>query len=287
MERQIWKKIVMVLDLTNKPRESVRYRFKSVDIVRVILWAVLHDRPISWATRPENWPLHERRRPLPSNTTISRRYRCKNVQLLLKQVEQLTLLPKDRPSLVSAIDAKPLPIGGCSKDRQAGYGRAAASKAKGYKLHTIISLDGSVLEWRVAPMNKDERVMARRMVKKANPQGYLLGDGNFDSNPLHAVCSKLGGVQLVAPRRRGGGLGHHRHDPGRLRSVEILENPFPIFGQKLLKLRDGIERFFANLTNWGGSLTTLPPWARTHKRVHRWVQGKLIINALKRQTYDC
>lgn len=285
MERQIWRSIVAVFDRIDKPKEGARYRFKSVDIVRVILWAVLHDRPISWATRPENWPFHERRRPLPSNTTISRRYRSKNVQRLLKQLEELTLLPKGIPSLVGVVDAKPLPIGGCSKDRQAGYGRAAGCKAKGYKLHALRALDGSVLEWRVAPMNKDERVMARRMLKKTTHQGYVLGDGNFDSNPLHAVCSESGRIQLVAPRRRGGGLGHHRHDPGRLRSKEILEDPFPEFGQQLLQLRDTIERFFAHLTNWGGSLTGLPAWARTHKRVHRWVQGKLIINAIKRRTY--
>jgi hypothetical protein len=30
------------------------------------------------------------------------------------------------------IDGKPLPIGGCSKDRQSGYGRSAGGKAKGF-----------------------------------------------------------------------------------------------------------------------------------------------------------
>lgn len=285
MERQIWKKIVTILKQVDKPKESARYRFKSSDIVRVILWAVLHDRPISWATRSENWPIHLRRYPLPSSTTISRRYRSKNVQRLLQQLEELTLLTKGTRSLVCAVDGKSLPIGGCSKDRQSGYGRAAGGKAKGYKLHVITSIDGAVLDWRVAPMNKDERVMAGRMLRKSKPQGYVLGDANFDSNPLHSVCSALGNLQLVAPRRLGGGMGHHRHDPGRLRSVAMLENPFPIFGRQLLEIRDHIERYFANLTNWGGSLVSLPPWSRTYKRVHRWVQGKLILNAIKRQTY--
>src|SRR5262249_18473024 len=95
-----------------------------------------------------------------------------------------------QPGLFWVIDGKPLPIGGCSKDRQAGYGKAAGAKAKGYKLHALVGSDGSVANWRVAPMNKDERVMAERLVKGAPPEvaGYLLGDANFDSNPLHQVC---------------------------------------------------------------------------------------------------
>ena len=68
-----------------------------------------------------------------------------------------------------------------------------------------------------------------------------------------------------------------------MRSQAILEDPSPGFGQQLLQQRDDIERFFGNLTNWGGGLHCLPPGARTHRRVHRWVQAKLIINAVKRQ----
>ena len=60
------------------------------------------------------------------------------------------------------LDGKPLTIGGCSKDRQAGYGRAAGGKARGYKIHVIYGSDGSIAAWRIAPMNVDERVMAAR-----------------------------------------------------------------------------------------------------------------------------
>ena len=285
MERQIWRAIVAELKQIDKPKGDSRRRFSSLEIARVILWAALHDRPISWATRRENWPLHEQRRPLPSGSTVSRRSRCPVVKGVLAQLERVAFKPAGAAPLAAAVDGKPLPISGCSTDRQAGYGRAAGGKARGYKLHALVGLDGSLLAWRVAPMNKDERVMAKRLVRSAGHRGYVLGDGNFDSNPLHRVCTQVGQTQLIAPRRRGGGLGHGRHDPGRLRSIELLEGPHPDFGRGLLKMRDAVERFFANLTNWGGSLTCLPAWARTHHRVHRWVQAKLIINALKPRTY--
>ena len=182
------------------------------------------------------------------------------------------------------IDGKPLVIGGASKDRQAGYGRAAAGKAKGYKLHALVG-SGGLAAWRIAPMHKDERVMADRLLRSTTVQGYLVADANYDSNKLHDVCEVLGELQLITRRRhgKGRGLGHHRHSPGRLRSIERTENPFPKFADQLLKDRSAIERDFGNLTNWAGGLTTLPPWVRGHRRVHRWVQAKLALTYVKRQ----
>ena len=183
------------------------------------------------------------------------------------------------------LDGKPLVIGGCSKDRQAGYGRAAGGKAKGYKIHAIVGADGSAACWRLAPMNKDERVMAGRLVRAAPPEvaGYLVGDANFDSNRLHAACEAHGDLQLVTPRRYGPGrgTGHKKQTAGRLRSIALTEGPFPDFARGLLKDRSEVERRFGNLTNWGGGLNGLPSWVRTHRRVRRWVQAKLVLTRLK------
>jgi hypothetical protein len=130
---------------------------------------------------------------------MSRRLRSPSVVALLDALERRVVAPKE-PGLFWVIDGKPLPIGGCSKDRQAGYGRAAGGKAKGYKLHAVISA-GGIAAWRIAPMSKDERVMAARLLRAAPVQGYLVADSNYDSNPLHAACDRLGELQLIT---RGG-----------------------------------------------------------------------------------
>lgn len=279
MERQLWSAIVQVIREINKPNLSGNFRFCVDQVLKVWFWAVVHDRPVSWATIRDNWPPHLRRDPLPSDSTMSRRLRSQAVQEVLRQLEQRVLAPNKTGQLVWFIDGKPLPIGGCSKDRQAGYGRAASSMARGYKIHALIGKHGGLAQWRVTPMNKDERTMAKRMLKATTVCGYVVADANYDSNPLHQVCDDGGRLQLVAPRRKGKhrGLAKGRHASGRLRSKAMLEDPSPEFGESLLQQRNAIERYFGNLCNWGGGLTCLPSWARTYRRVHRWVQAKLIL----------
>ena len=88
----------------------------------------------------------------------------------------------------------------------------------------------------------------------------------------------------MAPRRwgPGKGLGHRRQDPGRLRSLDLLENTISPFGRQLHGLRRVIEREFGYLTSTSGLLTHLPAWVRTYRRVRFWVQTKLILAQLRR-----
>jgi hypothetical protein len=285
MEHQLWKEIIALLAELDKRRPQCRERFCDAVIIGVWYWAVVHDRPVAWACQRRNWPLHLRGRRLPSNSTMSRRLRRASVRDLLARLERRVIAPKE-PGLFWMIDGKPLPISGCSKDRQAGYGRAAGGKAKGYKIHAVVGSDGSVAAWRLAPMNKDERVMAERLLRQAPIQGYVVADSNYDSNPVHEVCVARGELQLVTRRRYGTkhGHGHRKQSAGRLRSVAIVESPDGRFGQGLLRQRSEIERCYGNLTNWWGGLSCLPAWVRTHRRVFRWVQAKLVLTALKRQT---
>lgn len=286
MEHQLWKAIVAVMASLDKVLKTTAFDFSDEDIVKIYYWSVIHDRPISWACRRVNWPIHLRQRKPPSSTTMSRRLRTPTVVALLDALERRVIAPKE-PQLFWMIDGKPLPIGGSSKDKQAGYGRAAGTKAKGYKIHALVGSDGSIASWRLAPMNKDERVMAGRILRTAAIQGYVVADCNYDSNKLHDVCVQRpppqDPVQLVVRRRYGPnhGTGHRKQSPGRLRSMELTENPFPAFADQMLKDRAAIERQFGQLTNWGGGLQCLPSWARGHRRVHRWVQAKLVLTAVK------
>jgi hypothetical protein len=284
MEYQLYQAIVATLRRLDKPRTPTRFTFSDEEIVQVYYWSVIHDRPRCWACDVRHWPTHLRQRPLPDPSTLSRRLRTAAVRVLLDALERHVTAPT-APGLFWMIDGKALPIGGCSKDRHAGYGRAAGCQAKGYKLHALVGSDGSLATWRVAPMNKDERVMAQRLLKHAPPAvvGYLVGDTNYDANPLHQVADRRGNVQVVT-RRRGGpaqGTGHRKQALGRLRSLALTESPFPAFATQLLQDRNAIERQFGNLVNWGGGLASLPAWVRTHRRVRLWVQAKLALTALK------
>lgn len=284
MEYQLWKAIVTLFrSIDNSPFDP-NLTFTSEVIVKVWFWAVIHDRPVSWACERRNWPIWARRCELPSSSTMCRRLRTKTIRNLISSLEARITQDQADGNIVWMIDGKPLPISGCTKDRQAGYGRAAGTKAKGYKLHAIVGSDGQLAAWKVAPMNKDERVMARRMLKTMSAKGYVLADSNYDSNKLHAICDERENLQLICTRRYGKGaaLGNRKQAIGRLRSKDILEDPFNEFGNQLLEQREEIERFFGNLTNWGGGLAQLPSWVRNHGRVERWVQAKLIINYVKR-----
>jgi hypothetical protein len=283
MEHQLWRAIVIVLTRLSKARWRPRATYSDDRIVEVYYWAVIHDRPQKWACNKTNWPIWLRKKSLPSPSQLSRRLRCPRVIARLTELERYVVRPR-LGCLVWFIDGKPLVVGGCSKDRQAKFGRGAGCVAKGYKLHAIVDQTQNVAIWRVTPLNVDERKMAKRMLKHVQLQGYIVGDSNYDSNEIFQVCDEQGNRQLVAPRRMGShcGLGHRRQPKGRLRCRELLENPFAEFGKCLINLRRGIERCYGNLCNWGGGLTHLPPWIRTIRRVRLWVQAKLILATLKR-----
>src|SRR5690606_34728670 len=168
-------------------------------------------------------------------------------------------------------------------DRQSGRGRGVGAMARGYKLHAVVDAAGRLLRWLLAPLNVDERVMARRMLRDMPQCAYVVVDAHYDSNKLFGQAADRG-MQLVAPRRYGPGkgLGHRRHHPARLRCMDLLEPGVPGLGAELLRHRRTIERFFAWLTNFSGGLTGLPPWVRGYARVHAWVRAKIITAHLRR-----
>ena len=284
MEELRWKQVRLIIRQLAS-RKSTEETFGDADILEVFFWSVIHDRPQGWATFKENWPIHLRRgRQFPSQGTLSRRLRTSRVLKLLKQIEvEAFQIGLDWPqSLVHYVDGKSLVIGGASKDRQAGFGWAVRGKARGYRIHVLFGENGSISNWRLTPMSASEKVMARRIIRETQPQGYVIGDGNYDDRNLHDQCTAQGELQLVAPRfKPGSGLGHRPKSGGRLRSIELLEVSRSGFGQQLLQNRNTIERWFGRLVSFGGGLASLPPWVRGYRRVHRWVSAKLILASLR------
>jgi DDE family transposase len=259
-------------------RRGFRWRsFFDWEIVAVYLWAVVHDRPASWACDPANWPEGLWNGQLPSQPTMSRRLQTTEVQQLLADMER-RLAALSHGGWVMLVDSKPVTVGPYSKDPDAAWGRARRGWAKGYKLHAIYDRGSFPVAWDLVPLNESEPEVAARLVLSIRRGGgYLLGDKAYDSNPLHDAALAAG-CQLVAERKRPkSGLGHRRHSPGRLRSIQLLAQEF---GQQLYAFRDQIERNFGWLTNHAAGLAPLPNWLRRIWRVRTWVQAKLIIHAL-------
>src|SRR5262245_42777201 len=164
MERELWPLLYRLL------REvSGDFRQKYVQIppwvlVAVMLWAALHDRPVCWACDQRNWSTTNLRPyRLPSSATMSRRIDSVGVALLWHALEQ-RLRDSGEPALVAVIDGKPLPVGGCSKDPDARFGRAAGHIARGYKLHAVWSVRPVPEAWDVLPLNVDEKTTADQLI---------------------------------------------------------------------------------------------------------------------------
>jgi hypothetical protein len=300
MEGELWSILYRwILEEASKRWRTKHVQFSDAWILGVYCWSVLNDRSVSWACESRNWPETQRWRELPSDSTMSDRLRTLPVlQLLEALLNRLAAL--QRPGLVHAVDGKPLPVGGYSKDRDARWGQAAGHKAKGYKLFDIWSNGVVPAVWRLGAMNEPEPDVAREeLVPNLSSDycGYLLGDALYDSNPLHETCASRE-LQLVAPRRKPySGLGHREHHPARLRSIQLTETPAPgatplpekgpaPFGRELYRMRGRIERRQGNLCSFSGGLSPLPAWVRRPRRIARWVAVKLVINGLRQSLLE-
>lgn len=283
MERRLLKAVRRRLRGLGRRRANRRFTYTDATVIEVYLWAVINDRPTCWACDAGHWRGVTLPPGLPSPSQMSRRLRTKSVRRLLDRLERWVLRRCRRATLACAIDGHAMEIARHSVDRHAGYGRARGGMGKGYKLHLLIDLSGTIWAWRVAPMQVDERKMARRMMRELPATAYVLADTNYNSNPLFRRVRACG-AQLLAPRRKRNpnqGLGSHPQDPGRLRSIELLEGDDTTFGRALLRMRRYIEGFLGTLTNHANGLNGLRPWVRTHGRVRRWVQAKLIVHQLR------
>ena len=279
MERELWPLLYRLLQETAKDFRQKYVQHQPWALVAVMLWAALHDRPVSWACQRRHWSTTTLRPGrLPSPATMSRRVDTVGIGMLWRELER-RLRDSGEPALLAFVDGKPLLVGGCSKDPDARFGRAAGHIGRGYKLHTIWSTRPVPEAWEVAPLNVDERAVAQSLVVQLGHGGYLLGDGNYDASRVYDAAAARG-YQLVAPFRKAKnpGCGKHYQSPHRLRSIDIMRCDF---GKELYKARTTIERRYGNAGAFGGGLAPLPAWVRGLPRVRTWVWAKLVINAAR------
>src|SRR5687768_3453685 len=138
MEGELWEAVYrLILEEASKRPRQRRVQYSDAWVLGVFFWAVVHDRPVCWACDERNWADgHRRWRELPSDGRMSERLRTLSVlQLLAAVLDRLASLAPPSRALVRAVDGKPLPVGGYSKDRDARRGRSAAGCwERGYKL---------------------------------------------------------------------------------------------------------------------------------------------------------
>jgi hypothetical protein len=298
MERQLWLELYKVIAAFGNTHDFARKRFSDAWVALAYLWAAVHDRPVSWACDAGNWPMEERWRGLPSQPTMSRRLKTVGVCTLLEQA-QAALRERFACGPSKWLDARPLPVGGASKDPDARCGRAARGQARGYKLHAVVDARAGVFDaWRVAPMSCNEKPIAAEVVPAAvaasrAPLLYVAADNEYDGDPtfrMVGASAPHGPQLLVSPRRkRPAGPGHREQSGARLRGQAMScaydrplnplgrPEPAPTLGESLLKARGGIERRFGLMGNFAGGLGPLPNWVRRPRRVALWVQAKLLV----------
>jgi len=278
MERELWPRLYHLIMEVGQTLRLIDVSFQPHIIVLVFFWAALHERPVKWACNPRHWSTTTLRPGrLPSPSTLSRRLRRVDTAMLMRALVERLRQGED-PRLIALIDGKPLPVGGASHDPEVRCGRGAGMWAKGYKFYAIWGSRPVPETYRVYPMNINEDKVGEEMIPELHGGGYLLGDGEYDANPVFDAAGAAG-YQLLAPREDPDtGLGHHYQSPYRLRCIELMRSAF---GRGVFACRGAIERTFGALTSFGGGLSPLPSWVRHLNRVWLWVSAKLVINGVR------
>ena len=284
MERELW--IVIRRGLRALPRRRVRNAvYTDEQVLAVLLWAALHQRPVSWACKRSSWPVQAWRRQLPDQSTMSRRLRDPVIPGLMRRLAQR--IQRDLPpGRVLMTDGKAFMLEDRTHDRDASVGRGSGRFARGYKLHAIVDDQHRVCAWGVMPLNHAEQCQTRALLgelrgERRAGRRLLLGDAGYNSNRLFAAA-RGAGLRLLAPRcKPHTGLGWRKHDRDRLSSMRLIEQRGGWMGRMLFGLRTGVERYFAGLSSGVVSGGNLPPWARRLHRVRCWIDAKVIINAAR------
>lgn len=277
MDKEIWSIITKKVVSVNRSIKRIgrRCRYSDVLIIRMYLWAVWHDRPMSWACERQNYGTLFRPAGLPSVSRFCRRLKTKRIEQMIQAIHE-RLTQSDKLLKLSFFDGKALPISRHSQDKDAKKGYADGSFRRGYKLHAWATQDGRIPRFRVLPMNCGEPNTARELADIIPDGSLVLADANYDSGKLYQAVDDRGS-QLLTPLK-GMAQSYHqlqRMPVARKRAIQFWKL-FERQCKELLKLRNEIERIFSAVTCFGGGLSPLPTWVRRLSRVERWVSAKLI-----------
>ena len=103
MERELWRILSRAVTAVERGFRRERYTHSVGRIVRVYLWSVLHDRPVYWACRRENWRGVRPPTALPDQSRMSRRLRQADTRQFLTALSQ-HLMDNGQCALKVAID---------------------------------------------------------------------------------------------------------------------------------------------------------------------------------------
>jgi len=300
MDQTIWADVTAAVDraLRAVPRHGRRPVYSDRLIVLMLLWAVWHDRCLSWACDRACYGTLFRPRALPSISRFSRRVKGERVRAVLQRVhDDMAVRGTAGPfGLLSDIDGKAVLVSPVSKDPDAKRGRAGGGFAKGYKFHAYINEHRRVVVWCVTSLNTDEKLAAVELLAHV-PPGHgqadapagvaagapiTLGDSNYDSADLHRAFADRG-LCLLTPLRGEQFVGPGGRHPRTLaqmgparREVVAAWDQCPDLAGYVMKSRNNAEGTFSVLSLACG-LDRLPGFVRRLARVRRWVGCKVIL----------
>ena len=127
MGRELWAERSAAMSVVDRRVfDNPDFEHSTSVIVRCCFWSCIHNNATSWAAEPSNWDRMLRPKPLPSQSTLSRRLRSREFEEFMRLLEShLSHLP-NAGTLFKRLDGKPLPVAAHSTDRDARWGRGAA-----------------------------------------------------------------------------------------------------------------------------------------------------------------
>lgn len=279
MDRDIWIVLMEASRIAARRMEVPRRKpvYPDLLVLRMWLWAALHDRPMCWACSRSSYNSIFRPRRLLSVSRFSRRLRTGRFARLRVHLHRV-LTDHGHESALSYLDGKALAVGECTTDPDARNGVVTTGRfRRGYKMHARADELGFFVEYRVRPLNEGEALIARKLLRRLDVGTLVLADANYDSRKLYAAIERRGSLFLCPVKGHATKARTFRRMPRSRRQAVRLWRDKPEMAQAAMGLRATIERLFAHLTGFGGGLGPLPAWARTLGRVRRWVDAKVAI----------